>query len=178
MIRLISRLLRHHSSESLSTDKEYPSDLYSSLIRQQILDTSKHSSPCSRVLKSCYLMQKCPECHRSNTGHVWVSPHFNVVQQGHLAADINTAPTCAMNLVFLVNSKTQFISILILRKTLFTTILVKHAWTLPKSLMPYRTRSYNEQKVFWRIPLARRKLDNWGGGGGGGLTFQLSSSVS
>ena len=45
-------------------------------------------------------MQKCPVCHRSNTGHGWVSPHFNVVQRGHLAVDINIASTDAMNLVF------------------------------------------------------------------------------
>ena len=103
---LILGLLPHRSSESPSTEKKYPSDPYSFPTRQEIPDISKHTSPCFPVLESYFIMREMTSCvmnmlvamqcmSPTNAGYVWIVPHFNVVQRGNLAVDIefSTAPT-------------------------------------------------------------------------------------
>ena len=111
-IRLILRLFPHRSSESPSMEK-YPSDPYSFPTRQQILDISKHSSPCFPVLESYFIMREMTsrvmnmlvamQCMSPTSHRICVDrpPHFNVVQRGNLAVDIkfSTAPTDAVSLV-------------------------------------------------------------------------------
>ena len=46
----------HRSSESLSTEKKYPSDPYSFPMRQQIPVISKLTLPCSRALENYFIM--------------------------------------------------------------------------------------------------------------------------
>ena len=98
------------SSESPSTEKKYPSNPYSFLIRTQIPDISRLTSPVAGKL----FYDAGSDISRNDLANGYVlyaadltpdmcgsSDHFNVVQRGNLAVDIKftTAPTAAVSLV-------------------------------------------------------------------------------